>query len=331
MRSEAGYTLLQSPVHSNDWAKAAVNSLLFFAAGTYFCGLTSSDPVATRTLASLGTLICAVGLVMYAMTFEKRSSPLEETLLDSCKEVSLKEQMRLCSIAGLLNCLGFFALFMGYYYDPTAIGVTTSVVLGTGLTSAGLSYYLYDERLSQAQLTGMGVVTTGLILLALQNSSEGTFPAFLSGFAALAFFTCRELMSRSFERKGLDQKVTSIISLFSEGMFGLYLGVFLTVFGSGLTLSGWEGVLAVAGGVFNALGTYYLNKGIMTGFTGSTVCISNMASLLMVGMQLLHAGSVLSVLRSFGMLVCLVGVSVLFLSESFLARLGLKTKAAKSL
>mmetsp|Transcript_15491 Transcript_15491/g.28103 ORF Transcript_15491/g.28103 Transcript_15491/m.28103 type:complete len:332 (+) Transcript_15491:335-1330(+) len=331
MRSEAAYNLLESPVQPNDWAKSAVNSLIFFSVGTYFCGLTSSDPVATRTLASVGTLIFVVALAVKSFSSESSSEPLKESLLDSCKQTPLREQINLCSVAGLLNCLGYFALFMGYYYDPSAIGVTTSVVLGTGLTSAGLAYYIYDEKLSPSQLTGMGVITAGLVLLALQNSAEGTFAAFLSGFTALGLFTCRELLSRAFERKGMDQKVCSIISLTTEGMFGIYLGVFMTVFGSGFSISNWESFLAILGGIFNAIGMYYLNKGIMTGYTGPTVCISNMASLLMVGMQFVHSGSLPSVLKSFGMLVCLSGVCFLFLGESFLARLGYRAKAAKSL
>lgn len=331
MLSETDYNLLEPDSHTNDWVKSAVNSLVFFSIGTYFCGISSSDPVATRTLASVGTLIFVVGLMTESLLYAKAAEPLKQGLIDNNNRASFSEQLSLCSIAGVLNCMGYFALFMGYYYDPTAIGVTTSVVLGTGLTSAVLAYFIYDEKLTRTQLAGMAIITSGLVLLAIQNSAEGTIAAFLSGFTALGLFTCRELMSRAFERKGIDQRVASVISLFTEGMIGINLGVFLTIFGNGLTISIWGAGLATIGGVFNGFGMYFLNKGIMAGCTGPTVCISNMASLVMVGMQFVQSGSLPSVLKSFGMLVCMAGVCCLFLGESIIAKLGSKAKAPKSL
>lgn len=330
MRSEAAYNLLEAPLHSDNWAQSTKNSMIFFGVGTLLCGLSSADPVATRTLASVGTLIFVVALLAKSLMSEESGEPLKQSLLDSCDRTPLKEQINLCSVAGILNCLGYFALLMGYYYDPSAIGVTVSVVLASGFVSAGLAYYIYDEKLTQSQLAGMGVITTGLLMLALQNSGEGTFAAFLSGFVALGFFTCRELCSRAFERKGMDHRVCSIISLFTEASFGIYLGVFLAVFGSGFSATYWESLLAVAGGVCNALGMYFMNKGIMTGSVGPTVCLSNMASLLMVAMQFAHSGSLASVLTSFGMLICIGGVGCLFLGESFMAKMGSKSKTYKS-
>jgi drug/metabolite transporter (DMT)-like permease len=150
-------------------------------------------------MTGLGALIFVIGLIFFSLSTDKASKHLNEPLLEPVEKATASEQVLLCSAAGIINCFGYWAMFIGYYYDPAAIWVTTSVVLGSGLASALLSYYLFDEKLTCSQVMGMVAITAGLVLLALQSNAEGTLAAFLSGVTALCLFTGRELMSRIFE------------------------------------------------------------------------------------------------------------------------------------
>jgi drug/metabolite transporter (DMT)-like permease len=327
MRSEASDKSLESP--SDNWVKSAVLGLVSYSIGTCLGGLSSTDPVTTRTMTGVGTLFFVVGLMFHSLSPGRLSKPCNEPLLEPVEKATASEQVLLCSIAGILTCFGYWALFIGYYYDPAAIGVTTSVVLGSGLASALLSYYLFDERLTCSQVMGMVVITAGLVLLALQSNTEGTLAAFLSGVTALCLFTGRELLSRVFEVKGIDHSVASIISLFTDGVFSVFAGFFLAVFSSGVVITFWETCIAVMGGVFNSFGMFFMNKGIMKGYTGPTVCICNMSSPLVVLIQYLYSGDLPSGVKMLGILVSFIGVCVLCLGDFVPTSFSFKTKPKK--
>jgi drug/metabolite transporter (DMT)-like permease len=73
-----------------------------------------------------------------------------------------------------------------------------------------------------------------------------------------------------------------------------------------------------------------LNKGIMTGYTGATICICNMSSPLVVLIQYIHSGNLPSGVKMLGILVSFIGVCVLCLGDFALVSFSRRTKPVKS-
>jgi len=269
------------------WYVDAFVALLLFTLGFYLCAQTAANPWATDLLASVGFFVVGVmlfvgcwrvnGAELGAFGYMKETYIVPKDDADFCAPGTIPALM-----AGTFQALGQISLFLGFYFFQSSIGVMTCIISGTSLLSATLGYFLYKEVLTFSQITGMLGCTGGLAYLAILGTMHTSLETVLCGVATVLFLSLRSLMAREAELEGMHPFTFTALVCLVSSLLALLLWAVLLVVGVDI----WGGSenlhFAVIGGIAMALGFLFLVQAIVGGFTGPSISIANLTSVLVL-------------------------------------------------
>lgn len=301
------------------WLLASFLSLILLGFGSFLCGLYSYNPFAVKGMCSAAYFTFAVISIAFywAKAAKVRSSC--PTFMDSTvfktyatEEGQIKHKLAdgiiVATLGGVATSLGQFSLFLGFYYAPNGRGVITVIVVGSALLSALLSYFIYKEVLKVPHVLGMVICAVGIVIIALQSSTDGTIGGFVCGVLALLFFSLRNLASRQCDVDGLDVVTAGIFNALWEGITGWVIMGFLLGMGYNPFVGENSLHMSYIGGLMIAGGAYFLNQAIMTGYIGPAVTVANLVGVLQICLDFVFVGIVPDLVKIIGSLIAIFGV-----------------------
>lgn len=305
------------------WYVDAFIALLMFTLGFYMCAQTAANPWATNLLASVGFLV--VGVLLFVGCW--RTNGAELGALGYFKETYIvpKDEADFCApgtipalMAGTFQALGQVCLFLGFYFFQSSIGVMTCILSGASLLSAILSYFLYKEILTLSQVIGMLGCTGGLAYLAFLGNTHTSIETILCGVATVLFLSLRSLMAREAELEGMHTFMFTALACLVSSLLALVLWAVLLVVGVDIWGDSQHLHYAVIGGSAMALGLLFLVQAVMGGFTGPSISIANLTSVLVLILEHQAKDTLPEPMKIYAIVIALSGVFFMTFGDELL-------------
>ena len=318
---------MESPMPSKSllvaWYVDAFIALLLFTLGFYMCSMTAANPWATDLMASLGFFV--VGMVLFvgcwringpdlgALGFLKETYLVPKDEADYCAPGTIPALM-----AGIFQAFAQMSLFLGFYFFQSSIGVMTCIISGTSLCSAILVYFLFKEILTFSQIVGMLGCSGGLAYLAVLGNTQASNETIICGVAAILFLSLRSMMAREAELEGMLTFTFTAMTCIVSSLLALILWAVLLILGVDIWGEGLPLHLAVIGGAAMAIGLLFLVQAIMGGFTGPSISISNLTSVLIFVLEHQAVGSVPKPMEIYAIVIALSSVIFMTFGDDLL-------------
>jgi drug/metabolite transporter (DMT)-like permease len=308
------------------WVVSAILSLIFKVTGTYMIGKITNNVWGAILMLSFGFLAFGLCLMTYFWITRSGSANKCLCLFDSSLFTAGTHKIApgVCigSIAGAFTIAGEISLLVGFYLDPAGQGITTSIIAGAAILSAFGAWIFYSERLSISQIIGIVMGTIGLILITHESALDGTYPAIISGFACLCFFTGKNISSRAVSVTGLDSDTNGILNLLSSSLLGIIFTAIIWITYSSPFAIPIDYAIGFLAGIMIAIGAYLLNESMMVGYVGPPAAIINTMGVWMVLFDEVFYGYLPSTSKIIGMIVAIVGAIWLLVGDIILYKGG---------
>ena len=305
------------------WYADAFAALLFFSAGFYLCSQTAANPWATDLLASLGFFI--IGVLIFVFCWRYYAPNLgalgylrESYLIPHNESDSLAPGTFPGILAGIIQALEQVTLFLGFYYFQSSIGVMTCIISGASLLSAVFCYFLYKEILTFAQVVGMICCSGGLAYLAILGNTHGSTETILCGVAAAVLVSFRGMMAREAELEGISALLFTSLLCIVSSVLALVLWAVLLIVGVDVWGDVTDLQFPVIGGMAMACGLLFLTQSIMGGFTGPSISIANLTSVLVLILEHEAAGKLPVPMKIHAIVIALSGVLFMTFGDELL-------------
>jgi transporter family protein len=225
------------------------------------------------------------------------------------------------ALAGLFLSLGMLTLKLGLSSDPGSKGPIVAITSTNAMLVAVGAWVFLKEKLSRMQLTGMLVIVSGIIFMALGQGSETSLRGFLFGLATMLFFGITNFLLKYAGHKGMNSVTATAILWLSSGLCGaLAVAGCLLLYGN---LPGLEHpsllLWSALAGISLSLGMLFIKLAVTKGPAGPATAVTGSNSVLVALFEFFVFAHIPPTPKIIGMAITIGGI--IFLS------LGVKKRA----
>eukprot|EP01029_Cantina_marsupialis_P029316 TRINITY_DN780096_c0_g1_i1.p1 TRINITY_DN780096_c0_g1~~TRINITY_DN780096_c0_g1_i1.p1 ORF type:complete len:349 (+),score=95.09 TRINITY_DN780096_c0_g1_i1:107-1153(+) len=228
------------------------------------------------------------------------------------------------AFGGVFFAVGMLWLVIALGQDPDSKGPISAILACNGAIIALIFYILFREKLKKSEVGGMMLAFGGLMLITFGNGIEAdSIKGPIMGIVALLLFVGKNFVLKFLGKRKCDSLIVNSL-LFVPSMF---LGIGVVCFqyaksGSDGILEGLDGhhgllyAYPLIAGVSLWFGSFMMTKAFKNGPAGPIGALGNSMALLVLSLDVIIMGDYPSYAKIGGMLVMIVGVTVLSLARS---------------